>query len=284
MKTRNFALCALGLAAAISLGSADSASAQASSQKKIPVRKDAPPVETAPPRVDTVFRVRVDTVTIRTRPDTIVRTVERMRYDTVKLALPIQPLPGLYFALGGGVAVPMNNWRNSTKDGPAISGQVGWFPKDGALGIRAEALGNFFGHRTTDCAGCPSPRLYEGNADLVLRFPIERTSKLNPVFYLLGGGGLDKFQNFIPYKNGQNNVITAGTNTFIGTGSQNPYNVSVATRGETSTFYNYNAGLGLAFTLMDTHLFVESKYTTINTNGGGASHYWPIIAGLQFYK
>ena len=78
MKTRNFALCALGLAAAISFGGAETASAQAKSQKRIPVRKEAPPAEV--PKVDTVRIVSVETVTVRSRPDTV--TI-RTRPDTI---------------------------------------------------------------------------------------------------------------------------------------------------------------------------------------------------------
>ena len=131
MKTRNFALCALGLAAAITIGGAETASAQAASQKRIPVRKDAPAEAAMPAHVDTIRIVRVDTVTIRGRTDTVTM---RMRPDTViqMQMLPLQRLPGLYLGLGGGVAIPMNNWRNSTKDGGAVQGILGWFPKDGA--------------------------------------------------------------------------------------------------------------------------------------------------------
>ena len=107
MKTRNFVLCALGLAAAITFGGAETASAQAQSQRRIPVRKDAP-VEAPVAHVDTIRIVRVDTVTMRGRTDTV--TI-RMRPDTVMQMqmLPIQRLPGLYFGLGAGVAIPMNN-------------------------------------------------------------------------------------------------------------------------------------------------------------------------------
>jgi len=280
MKTRNFALFALGLAAATTLGSVD-ASAQARSQTRIPVRKDQP---AEAPKVDTIRVVRVDTVTIRGRTDTVIRTVVGpTRYDTVMQQLPIQRLPGLFFGLGGGVAIPMNNWRNTFKDGPAIQGQLGWFPQNGALGIRIEGLGNFFSHRSTDCPGCPDPRLWEGNADVLLRFPLDRTSHLNPVLYFMGGGGVDKFSSFIPYKNSDGKIVTAGEDTFIGANvSTNPFAVTTANRGSGSWFFNYNAGAGLDWTGWGLHWYVESKYTTINTTNGN-SHYWPVIVGLKFY-
>ena len=284
MKTRNFALCALGLAAAITIGGAETASAQAASQKRIPVRKDAPAEAAAmPAHVDTIRIVRVDTVTIRGRTDTVTM---RMRPDTVvqMQMLPIQPLPGLYFGLGAGLAIPMNDWRNSTKDGPAVQGQLGWFPKDGALGIRVDALGNFFSRRESDCKACPSPKLYEGNADLVLRFPLDRTSKLNPIVYIMGGGGLDKFTDFLPYKNSKGATVSAGGDTYL-TYPGLPLSTTASAanfRGDKTLFFNYNAGAGLDWTLAGLKWYVETKYTTINTTKGN-SHYWPVTVGLKFY-
>ena len=79
MKTRNSALYALGLAAAMTLGGLVTADAQQTRrrpQTRIPVRKDVP----APPRTDTVIVTRVDTVTVR-RVDTLTGPTV-MRYDT----------------------------------------------------------------------------------------------------------------------------------------------------------------------------------------------------------
>lgn len=282
MKTRNFVLSALGLSAAITFGGAETASAQAKSQTRIPVRKDAPPMEMAKP--DTVYiRTKPDTVMMMGRTDTV--TV-RMRPDTVMQMqmLPIQRLPGVYFALGGGVAVPMNDWRNSTKDGPSVQGQLGYYPMNGAIGIRIDGLANFFGHRDTNCPQCPSPRLYEGNADLTLRFPLDRTSHLNPVLYFMGGGGLDKFTDFLPYVNSDNKTVTAGGDTYLAYPGLLLSTTSTAAnfRGDKTLFFNYNAGAGMDFTAFDLHFYVESKYTTINTTKGN-SHYFPITAGLKFY-
>lgn len=279
MKTRNFSLCALGLAAAFTLGGASTASAQARSDTRIPVRKDAP-AEVV--RVDTVRIVRVDTVSLRGRVD----TVTTVRYDTTRVMqmLPIQRLPQLYFGLGAGVAVPMGNWRNSTKDGPSVQAMLGYFPGDGALGVRIDGLANFFGRRETDCLSCPKPKLYEGNADLVLRFPLDRTSKLNPVLYFLGGGGLDKFTDFLPYRNSKGQTVSAGGDTYLSyPGLPLSTSPSAANfRGDKTLFFNYNVGAGMDFNLGPAHMYVESKYTTINTTKGN-SHYWPITAGFKFY-
>ena len=100
METRNFALCALGLAAAISFGGAETASAQAKSQKRIPVRKEAPPAEVVA-KPDTVRIVSVETVTVRSRPDTV--TI-RTRPDTV-IKMEMIPLKRLAKLFGGSAPV-----------------------------------------------------------------------------------------------------------------------------------------------------------------------------------
>ena len=112
MKTRNSVLCALGLAAAITIGGAATAAAQgtdttgrARSQTRIPVRKEAP-VQAAP-RVDTVTVTRTDTVVMR-RSDTV--TVTRVDTVTRIEELPLQPLLGWQFGIGVGMDVPTANW------------------------------------------------------------------------------------------------------------------------------------------------------------------------------
>lgn len=280
MRIRTSTLCALGLTAALSLGGAVNASAQvdtsrARSTTRIPVRKEG-----AAPRTitDTVTVTRTDTVTVN-RTD----TVQVTRVDTVTRVeeLPLQPLPGVFFGLGAGVAVPMNNWRNTTKDGPDFHAHLGWFPGASPLGIRIDGDYAMFGRRESDCASCPKPKLLSGSADLVLRFPLARKAPLNPVFYVLGGGGIDKFTDFLPYRNSDNQIVTAGKDTYLSYPGITPPLTST-TVGDKSLFYHWDVGPGVEFNVGPAHLFVEAKYTSINTENGN-SHYWPIVAGLNFY-
>ncbi len=280
MKTRNFVLCALGLAAAITFGGAATASAQARSDRSIPVRKDMP----AEVRVDTIrLPGRVDTVMVRGRTDTVRMTVDRMRYDTVMQMLPLQRLPGLYFGLGGGLAIPMNNWRNTTKDGFGLQAQAGYFPMNGTIGIRGDVNYSWLNKRETDCKPCADPRILAGSLDLVARFPLDQRSKLNPVVYILGGGGVDKIFDFIAYRNTDNKVVTAGESTQLSSATLYPsLGVTSANRGTKSLFFHYEGGAGLDVSLGGLHTFVETKYSTLNTING-RSHYWPTIIGIKFY-
>jgi hypothetical protein len=276
MKTRNFALCALGLAAAITFGGAATASAQARSDTRIPVRKDQPAPE--PPKVDTIRIVRVDTVTLRGRVDTV--TI-RTRPDTViqMQMLPVQKLPGWYFGLGAGVAIPYSSYRSSTKDGFDLQGQVGWFPKDAAFGLRLNGDGNFYNNRDTDCPLCPNPKQFQLGLDALLRFPLDRTSKLNPVLYFLGGGNVNWYSDFLPYRNSGNTVVTAGSNTYL---AYPGLVLTAAQAGDKSTFWGWDAGTGIDFNAGPAHMYVEGRFVQVQTTGG-PSRYFPVTAGFKFY-
>ena len=280
MKTRSITLHALGIATAITVGLATTASAQAKSDTRIPVRKDAPPatVVTDTVRVTTVvhdttfIRSRPDTIRIRMRPDTIIQTQ--------MVQPPVQKLSTWQLGIGAGPAIIMNDWRNSTKDGYDLHAHVGWFPGASMWGIRVGGDYAGLSHRATDCPNCPDPSLMSGTADLVLRWQLDETAKSNPVLYALGGGGIHKFSNFLPYRNSDGNVVTAGSNTYaLETGFNTP--ATLGTVGSGSTFYGYGVGAGAEVGIASVRLYVESKYTTIMTDGGN-SHLFPLVIGLNF--
>jgi hypothetical protein len=264
MKTRNSALYALGLAAAITLGGAVTAGAQVKRPttrrrpaQSIPVRKDVPP-----PKTDTVVVTRVDTVTIRGRTDTVVNTV--MRYDTVTRMVypPLQPLPGFFFGIGAGADIPMNNVRAVTKDGWAVQGQVGWFPSASSMfGIRADGTYGQTPHRETDCRGCSDPKLWTIGGDVILRFPIDRTSKLNPVLYAFGGGGWANYSSIDARQTRQMGRDVIFTND-----------------GQAY----WDVGPGVDFSVGGLHLYAEGRYMTVMTDGKSA-HLFPVYGGIKFY-
>src|SRR3954447_8133330 len=224
MKTRNSALCALGLAAALTLGGAVTAAAQqdttgrARSQRGIPVRKEQP-AQVVPPRVDTVTVTRSDTVIVR-RTDTV--TVTRVDTVTRIEELPLQPLGSWQLGVGVGWAAPTGDWRNVTKDGYDLHAHLGWFPGASVFGLRLDGDYVAMGGRETDCSNCPGAKLWEVGLDAVLRFPLDRKSPVNPQIYFLGGAGLDWFNDFTAYRTTERPsvIVTGGNNTFTGSGSQ----------------------------------------------------------------
>ena len=275
MKTRNSALFALGLAAAITLGGAVSASAQdttrARSQRRIPVRKDqpAPP----PPRVDTITVTRTDTV-VRTRTDTV--TVTRVDTVTRIEELPLQRLPGWQFGLAAGMDVPLGAWLNSAKLGWTGHAHVGWFPGTSPVGIRVDGDYSSFGARELDCPSCSSTKLWQLSGELEWRIPLDRKSKVNPVVYFLGGGGFDWFTDFVPYrKQDDGTIVTAGDKTVV-TGIRG-FPVVVVDQDGGGTFYHWSVGGGIQLG----GFFVESQYKSINTDGASSMHV-PILAGWNW--
>ncbi|HEX5971391.1 MAG TPA: outer membrane beta-barrel protein [Gemmatimonadaceae bacterium] len=267
MKTRISVLYALGLAAAMTLGATTTASAQrrATSQKRIPVRKEVP----VTPRVDTVTVTRVDTVTVRTT-DTVSTTV--VRYDTVTRMVypPLQRLPGLFFGLGAGANIPMNNIRAVFKDGYALQGQVGYFPMNSPLGIRADATWGKINNYDTTCPGCESPNVWTVGGDVILRMPLDRTSKLNPVLYAFAGGGWSHFgditvpRQWVNFGNGEQADVSGGHGY-------------------------WDVGPGIDFSVGNIHFYAEGRYMTIFTKAGdpalqnGKSHMFPVYGGIKIY-
>jgi hypothetical protein len=270
MKTRISVLYALGLAAAITLGAAPTANAQqkrAKSQTRIPVRKEVP---VTPPRVDTVTVTRVDTVTVR-RTDTVSTTV--VRYDTVTRMVypPLQRLPGLFFGLGAGANIPMNNIRAVFDDGYALQGQVGYFPMNSPLGLRVDGTWGKLDSYDTTCPTCESPNVWTVGGDVILRMPLDRTSKLNPVLYAFAGGGWSHFGDVSPQQ-----VVNAG-------GSPNKQAWL-----EGGHAY-WDVGPGIDFSFGRLHFYAEGRYMTIFTKARDAgnddlkSHMFPVYGGLKFY-
>jgi hypothetical protein len=270
MKTRISVLYALGLAAAMTLGATSTASAQrrATSQKRIPVRKEVP---VTPPRVDTVTVTRVDTVTVR-RTDTVSTTV--VRYDTVTRMVypPLQRLPGLFFGLGAGANIPMNNIRAVFKDGYALQGQVGYFPTNSPLGLRADATWGKINNYDTTCPNCESPNVWTVGGDVILRMPLDRTSKLNPVLYAFAGGGWSHFGDITKPQQ----LVNAG-------GSPNK-------QADVEGGHAYwDVGPGIDFSFGRLHFYAEGRYMTIFTKADAAgsenlkSHMFPVYGGLKFY-
>lgn len=264
MKTRNSALFALGLAAAITLGGAASAGAQAKkktvkkravSQKSIPVTKD---VVTA--KTDTVTVTRVDTVIVR-RADTVTNTV--MRVDTVTRMVypPLAKLPGLFFGLGAGANIPMNDIRTRFKDSYAVQGQVGYFPNESMFGARVDGTWGKISHRDQDCRGCKDPSVWTLGGDLLLRFPLDRQGKLNPVLYFLGGGG---YANFGDISTGSK--VPLGNNKYLDVSGGHTY---------------WDVGPGIDINLFGLHTYAEGRYMSIS-NDLKTVHMFPVYGGLKF--
>jgi hypothetical protein len=277
MKTRKSALCALGLAAALTLGGAVTASAQvtdttgrARSQTRIPIRKDQP---APPPRVDTVTVTRTDTIRI-TRTDTV--TVQRTDTVTRIEEIPLQPLKSWEFGIGVGMDIPTGAWLNVAKLGPIVQAYAAWYPGKSPLGIRLEGDYSNYSKRETDCPACSSTQSWALGGDLVLRVPLDQKSKVRPTVYFLGGGGATWFTDFNPYLSGEpgnRKIVTAGNKTFTAYPGLGVVTIS----DDSNTLWHWDVGGGIALG----NFYVESKYVSVQTNGNASAHV-PVVFGVRF--
>jgi len=276
MKTRNSALFALGLAAALTLGGAMTASAQdttrARSQRRIPVRKEQPAPQ--PVRVDTVTITRTDTV-VRTRTDTV--TVTRVDTVTRIEELPLQRLPGWQFGLGTGMDIPTKEWLNVNSIGWTAHAHLGWFPGTSPVGVRVDGDYTNFGARELDCPNCGSTSLWPLSGNLEWRIPLDRKSKVNPQIYFLGGGGFDWFSDFIPFIQSDGSIVNAGSKTVTAGTLPSGLPVAVVTTDNGGTFGHWSLGGGVQLG----GFFIESQYKSINTDGASSAHV-PVLVGWNW--
>jgi hypothetical protein len=275
MKTRNSALFALGLAAALTLGGAMTASAQdttrARSQRRIPVRKEQPAPQ--PVRVDTVTITRTDTV-VRTRTDTV--TVTRVDTVTRIEELPLQRLPGWQFGLATGLDIPTGAWLQSNRLGWTGHAHLGWFPGTSPVGIRVDGDYSNFGAQDW-CPNCSSTSLWQLSGELVWRIPLDRKSKVNPQIYFLGGGGFDWFNDFIPFIQSDRTIVNAGSKTVTVGTLPSGLPVAVVSTDEGGTFGHWSLGGGVQLG----GFFLESQYKSIGTNNGNSNHV-PVLVGWNW--
>jgi hypothetical protein len=294
MLNRNALLLVAG--AAFIAFDASSASAQATSTRRIPVSKEAPG-EVAPPRVDTVTVYKTDTLRMQGRVDTLRLTNTVTRVDTVVQPVPMIPrhIGGLYFGLGGGVGLPYGSLRTVNQPGEMAQLQVGWQGLNNPLGFRLDGTWNRFARNPeygTVPFGDRSTLLglnLDGRLDLpFFNATLGSSVRLKP--YLLGGGSYIRYNNLRikqDIDDGQ-----AGT----GVGPCGCAQIAVDDGGSntpTSDWHSdwgFNFGGGIGFHAGKKEVFIEARgirwnHASDNTspNRFHAAYQVPIIFGVNFF-
>jgi len=103
---------------------------------------------------------------------------------------------------------------------------------------------------------------------VILRLPLDRSSKLNPVIYAFGGGGWNSFSSVDARQTAALGNCRAGV-TF-----------SPCFKNGGKAYWD--VGPGVDFSLGGLHLYAEGKYMTILAYGKNI-HAFPVFAGLKFY-
>lgn len=285
MRVRNITTCALGLAAALTLGSelaaqqTDTSRLRTRSDTRINVSKG----EVVPARVDTVYVTRYDTIRV---DNTIVRI------DTVTVTPPapiiIPDVKGpMFWGMYGGTTWPWGNIDRLYTNGFHFGGVLGWESQNSPVGLRFDGAMSQLNReqgRVANLVGTGTPLMLHLASDL----------KVKPLNFggwaLYGIGGL----NYIRYKRIAT-VAESGTLVSNGVVVQNS---DAAFCGATldgkggcyvpandnswSDKFGYNFGAGLDFHIGSQDMFIEARYMAIRANGANT---WtlPISLGVRYF-
>ena len=276
MRVRNITTCALGLAAALTLGASplvaqqqDTTRLRTTSQTRINVSKGE---VATPPRVDTVYVTRYDTVRVN---NTIVRV------DTVTVTPPaplvVPKVSGpMYWGLYGGSTWPWGNIDRVYTNGFHFGGVLGWESQQSWFGARLDGAMSQLGREDElRTVGIGADQMGSGTA---LLLHLAGDLKVKPLNFggwaLYGIGGL----NYNRYKR----IALASE-----TGSECDFTVrdacyTNANNESWSDKFGYNFGAGLDFHIGSQDMFLEARYMAIPANGA-RSWTLPISLGVRYF-
>jgi hypothetical protein len=224
------------------------AAARARSEQAIPTTGKEPIQPTV--RVDTVYQVRSD-------------TVFRMRTDTVTM-FPAVRMGGFYWGLGGGLTAPRQDLNTTFEPGFNITALLGWDPIGSPFGVRLDGTYDQFSERSEFAGLAADPQIFTVNLDGKLRFPIygvETGGRAH--LYAVGGG------SYFTYKN----LYWAPEGTECCGGVDQSEN-----DGDWHDKFGWNLGGGFGFGFGPSDIFLEARWMGI----GDERSFVPIILGLTF--
>jgi len=277
--------------AAIFALDASAASAQAktkppTSQKRIPITKEAPG-EVVPPRVDTVTvtKYMTDTLRLPGHTDTLRLTNTVTHVDTVVQQLMPHHTGGIYFGIGAGSALPYGSIRTVNEPGPVGQLQVGWQGLNNVLGLRADGNITRYAHNADYAVLGDRPMMYNLNADVRANLPIFTHTLGSSVIvtpYLIGGGSFLRYNNLRMKLDTDEGVVG-------GFGPQHAViasddNSGAVTDGNYHSDWGYNVGGGLGFHAGRKELFVEMRGVRFS-HGSQFESAWhvPLVFGVNVF-
>jgi len=268
---------------------AAAASAQAkppTSQKRIPITKEAPGevVPPAPPRVDTVTVFKTDTMRLQGKTDTVKLTNTVTRVDTVTQAVPMIPrhIGGMYFGAAAGGALPFGAIRTVNEPGALGQLQGGWQGLNNPLGFRVDASLTQYAHSAEYAVLGDRPKVWNVNADLKLNLPIfTHTLGSSVIFtpYVIGGGSMLRYNN-LRMKLDANSGGFGPQHAVIASGD----NGGATTDTDYHSDFGWNAGGGLSFHAGRKEMFIEARAVHF-THGSQFESSWhvPVVFGVNLF-
>lgn len=289
MRVRYITTCALGLAAALMLGSELSAQQtqdttklrRTTSDRRISVSKG----EVVPARVDTVYVTRYDTVRV---DNTIVRV------DTVTVTPPapviIPKVKGpMFWGLYGGSTWPWGNIDRLYTNGFHFGGVLGWEQQHGLIGLRADGAMSQLGREQTissNLNGTGTPLMLHLAGDL----------KVKPLnfggwaLYGIGGVNYNRYKRIATVASSgtpvsSSSAVTANSDNAVcgsidGHSDGACYVPAQDTRW--SDKFGFNIGAGTDFHIGSQDMFLEARYMALAANGART---WvlPISLGVRYF-
>jgi hypothetical protein len=192
---------------------------------------------------------------------------------------------GFVFGLAGGYSATSGKYGDVYDPGWNVTVPFGWHRQSSRWGVRADIAYDSHGGKFLAASAAPpavsqpiagaggvtsnydfdNSTVWSGNLDGVLDLAEWGKNRLG-AFYLLGGGGVHFFS-----KKKANVTPTTGTSAGITTSSET----------DSQTKFGLNAGVGLAFGLGRSAMFIESRYFTAYTDNTN-SDWIPVILGIKF--
>jgi hypothetical protein len=170
-----------------------------------------------------------------------------------------------YMGLGGGPNIPTGTVEDVYKTGFNVTVPIGWQPIGSPFGLRLDlAYARLNGREASETglgAQPDDPNIWSATANATLDL-IRWGESRRGALYLVGGGGFFRFTDFYNFDRSDNDPESAF-------------------EGDPVTKGGLTGGAGLAFPIGRTSFFVESRYTTVDTEGTNTK--WvPVVIGLKW--
>ena len=286
LTTRPLALAAVVAVLAVPLGAQqqDTARLRTTSQRRINVSKGEVAL---PPRVDTVYVTRYDTVRIN-------NTIVRVDTVTVNLPAPVAIVePNTWFwSVFAGATSPEGAIDRLYTNGFHFGGQVGYDPKESwwgsRLALQLSQVGRE-GGRSTLLVGSGTPLMWQFSGDMKLKWNVGGWT-----LYGLGGLGFNSYNRMATVAHLDDDVLvvnplepddfTACERRFNNDDGVLEDDFTCYRLANTSwdTKFSWNFGLGTDFHIGRQDMFFEWRWNPIQTHGG-YTWYMPISLGIRYF-
>jgi hypothetical protein len=160
------------------------------------------------------------------------------------------------FGVGGGVNLPLSNFKDVAKLGFQGTALVGFAPANLPIGFRVDGTyqQNKYDNDFATAFGDGKWQTIYGTANVVYTFKTAETSKIHP--YLIAGGGVYNLKN-------------------------KPDTPSTGNPEGSDTKFGANAGAGFDMAVGSAKVFLEGRFHNVVVSGNNQS-FVPITVGVKF--